>query len=220
MLAETETALSPILPRLRGGVLSMMDRRLFLSGCVTTVLGCPALADASAAAKLVAAAERQIGVTTLYDPAYVALDYPGGDVPLERGVCTDVVIRAYRAGLGLDLQEMVHADMRENFSAYPKRWGLKKPDRNIDHRRVPNLQTYFQRRGAELAAGGDVSGFSAGDIVTMLLPGNLPHIGIVSKTQSEEVQRSLIIHNIGLGTRKDDALHLFKITGRYRFLPG
>jgi uncharacterized protein len=172
------------------------------------------------ARKLVEAATSQIGVTTLYDPAYVKLAYPNGDVPMDRGVCTDVVIRAYRQGLGIDLQQLVHDDMAKNFASYPKTWGLSKTDRNIDHRRVPNLQRFFKRQNAELAISEDYSSFEAGDLVTMLLPGNLPHIGIVSGASNESGSKPMLIHNIGGGTQLEDNLGLYRITGRYRFALG
>lgn len=158
----------------------------------------------------VAAARRQVGVTLHYDPAYVVLPYPGGDVPLARGVCTDVVIRAFRA-VGFDLQREVHEDMRSAFDAYPRLWGLRKPDRNIDHRRVPNLQVFFTRRGWALP---DDAALRPGDVVTWMLPGNLPHIGIVSDRAVGGTP--LILHNIGAGTVEDDILHRYRITGRYR----
>jgi uncharacterized protein len=167
------------------------------------------------AEKLVAAAESQIGVTLSYDPAYVKLNYPNGDVPIERGVCTDVVIRAYRAAFRIDLQKRVHEDMAKNFSSYPKTWGLKKADRNIDHRRVPNLQRFFKRRNAELK---NVA-YQPGDIVTMMVNGNLPHIAIVSATLNDTGERPLLIHNIGAGTKREDILGTFPTTGHYRFLP-
>lgn len=167
------------------------------------------------ALRLVRAAEAQIGVTTIYDPAYVRLVYPGGDVPADRGVCTDVVIRAYRA-LGFDLQKTVHEDMACAFSAYPKRWGLKRPDRNIDHRRVDNLRVFLKRRGAELPVDGAV--WEAGDLATLLLPGNLPHIGIVSADAGPD-GLPLLVHNIGAGARKEAVLGRFRVTGRYRFPP-
>jgi uncharacterized protein len=171
------------------------------------------------ARKLVDAAESQIGITTRYDPAYVKLRYPGGDVPIVGGVCTDVVIRAYREGLGIDLQQLVHKDMKAHFETYPKTWGLKTTDRNIDHRRVPNLQRFFERQKAELAISEDFSVYQPGDLVTMMLPGNLPHIGIVSATLNAEGKKRLLIHNIGAGTRREDILGLYRITGHYRFLP-
>jgi uncharacterized protein len=166
---------------------------------------------------LVSAARKQIGVTTQYDPTYVVLAYPNGDVPKERGVCTDVVIRAFRAQ-GVDLQRSVHVDMRGHFSRYPQKWGLRGPDRNIDHRRVPNLQTWFARQGWSLTPGKRASDFRAGDLVTWMLPGNLPHIGIVSDRKSM-FGTPLIIHNIGRGTREEDILFEYRITGHYRPKP-
>jgi uncharacterized protein YijF (DUF1287 family) len=168
--------------------------------------------------KLVAAARKQIGVTVSYDPAYVVLGYPNGDVPQDRGVCTDVLIRAAREGLSADLQKLVHEDMRGSFSAYPKQWGLSRPDRNIDHRRVPNLRVYFKRRGFELKmpAGGEVPDFQPGDIVTCTVPPNLPHIMIVSDRKTAD-GRPLVIHNIGGGAREEDALRSFPLTGHYRW---
>lgn len=163
---------------------------------------------------LVAAARRQIGVTTVYDPAYIVLPYPGGDVPQDRGVCTDVVIRAMRTQ-GVDLQKTVHEDMRGHFDLYPKKWGLRRPDRNIDHRRVPNLQTWFARQGWSLAPGENAAAYKPGDLVTWMLPGNLPHIGIVSDRTSLR-GTPLIIHNIGRGTREENILFSYRITGHYR----
>lgn len=162
----------------------------------------------------VAAARRQIGVTRLYDPAYVVLPYPGGDVPQDRGVCTDVVIRAMREE-GIDLQKTVHEDMRGHFALYPKKWGLRRPDRNIDHRRVPNLQTWFARQGWSLTPSRSASAYGPGDLVTWMLPGNLPHIGIVSDRKGMR-GTPLIIHNIGSGTREEDILFAYPITGHYR----
>ena len=198
----------------------MITRRTFLCGLL--MLGGAAGAKAFAAAepwaaKLIAAAERQVGVTLTYDPAYVTLAYPGGDLPRQRGVCTDVVIRAYRDALGLDLQRLVHEDMRANFAKYPARWGLKRPDRNIDHRRVPNLQVFLKRQGAELPVPETPAGYRPGDLVTWALPGNLPHIGIVTHHASLDGLRPLIVHNIGAGARLEDMMFDFAITGRYRF---
>ena len=171
------------------------------------------------AAKLVKAAESQIGQTLTYDPAYTQLAYPGGDVPIEKGVCTDVVIRAYREGLGVDLQKAVHEDMRTNFSAYPQKWGLKRPDRNIDHRRVPNLMTFFKRKGSALSVTAEGQDYLPGDIVTMDLPGNLTHIVLVTNRPSTDGSRPLCIHNIGAGARLEDTLFAFEITGHYRWNP-
>jgi len=171
-------------------------------------------AQADPALDLVAAARDQVGRTTLYDPAYRRLVYPLGDLPIERGVCTDVVIRALR-GLGIDLQQRVHEDMQRNFRAYPQTWGLARPDTNIDHRRVPNLATYFKRQGMALAPGD----YRAGDIVTWMLPGNLPHIGIVSDRADPASGRPLIIHNIGAGAQEEDMLTAYPITGHFRWFP-
>ncbi|MGX5841218.1 DUF1287 domain-containing protein [Mesorhizobium sp. ArgA1] len=170
--------------------------------------------------KLVKAAREQIGVTTLYDPTYVRLGYPGGDVAPDRGVCTDVVVRAYRRAFNLDLQKLVHEDMAANFAAYPKTWGLKATDRNIDHRRVGNLAAFFGRKGVSLAVSEEPADFQPGDLVTQMLPGNLPHIVIVSSDRSADVpERPLVIHNIGAGARQEDTLFAFRQTGHYRFAP-
>jgi uncharacterized protein len=170
-------------------------------------------AHADPVAALVAAARDQVGRTLIYDPRYEKLAYPMGDVPIERGVCTDVVIRAFR-GLGIDLQALVYEDMKQNFKAYPQSWGLARPDANIDHRRVPNLATFFARRGLSL----DATDYRAGDIVTWMLPGNLPHIGIVSDRIAPS-GRPLIIHNIGAGAREEDMLTAYPITGHFRWFP-
>ncbi|MBC7979960.1 MAG: DUF1287 domain-containing protein [Armatimonadetes bacterium] len=165
--------------------------------------------------KLVAEARKQVGVTLEYDSAYVALKYPKGDVPLDRGVCTDVVIRALRDSRDMDLQKLVHEDMKANFSLYPRHWGLSKPDRNIDHRRVPNLQTYFRRHAISLSLSKKSEDYKAGDIVTCMLPGNLPHIMIVSDKKSPS-NVPLVIHNIGRGTKEEGSLFAFPTTGHYR----
>ena len=167
-------------------------------------------------AQLVQAARSQVGVTLGYDPVYRRLDYPGGDVPLATGVCTDVLIRALRQQ-GLDLQKSVHEDMRAHFSAYPRNWGLQRPDRNIDHRRVPNLMTWFKRQGMALKVSDKPADYRAGDIVTWDLGRGLTHIGIVSdRTSLAGVP--LVLHNIGRGTQEEDILFGFAITGHYRFV--
>lgn len=168
--------------------------------------------------RLIMAAREQIGITLSYDPAYVSLDYPNGDVPRARGVCTDVLVRAYRDAFGFDLQSAVHKDMAAAFSAYPKIWGLTRPDRNIDHRRVPNLETYFRRHGTRLAVPGDLADWQAGDIYTMRLNGRLPHVGIVSDKVTPMGHR-YVIHNIGAGTAEDDILGMFDEEQRFRFEP-
>jgi uncharacterized protein YijF (DUF1287 family) len=167
-------------------------------------------------AKLVQAARSQVGVTLGYDPVYRRLDYPGGDVPLATGVCTDVLIRALRQQ-GLDLQKSVHEDMRAHFSAYPRNWGLQRPDRNIDHRRVPNLMTWFKRQGMALKVSDKPADYRAGDIVTWDLGRGLTHIGIVSDRTSP-AGVPLVLHNIGRGTQEEDILFGFAITGHYRFV--
>lgn len=153
--------------------------------------------------------------TFYYDPAYVRIDYPGGDVPLERGVCTDVVVRAFRGG-GVDLQKEVHEDMARAFDAYPTRWGMRRPDSNIDHRRVPNLRTYFSRRGKSLPVSRDAADYLPGDLVTWDLGGGVDHIGMVTNVWSDAASRYLIVHNIGRGARVEDVLFAWKITGHYR----
>ncbi|MEE1949321.1 DUF1287 domain-containing protein [Pseudomonas alcaligenes] len=167
-------------------------------------------------AKLVQAARSQVGVTLGYDPVYRRLDYPGGDVPLATGVCTDVLIRALRQQ-GLDLQKSVHEDMRAHFSAYPRNWGLQRPDRNIDHRRVPNLMTWFKRQGMALKVSDKPADYRAGDIVTWDLGRGLTHIGIVSDRTSP-AGVPLVLHNIGRGTQEEDILFGFAITGHYLFV--
>ncbi len=166
--------------------------------------------------RLAHAAAAQIGVTLHYDPAYTRLDYPGGDVPLVRGVCSDVAIRAFRSE-GIDLQLLVHRDMRANFAAYPRNWGLRRPDRNIDHRRVLNLQRFFSRRGLALPVTQRAGDYRAGDLVAYTLPGNLPHIGIVAAGSRTDGARPMLIHNIGLGVRREDVLFAWPIVGHYRW---
>jgi uncharacterized protein YijF (DUF1287 family) len=165
---------------------------------------------------VVQSAIRQTDVSVTYDGSYRRIGYPNGDVPANIGVCTDVVIRAYRS-IGVDLQQLVHEDMRENFSAYPQHWGLKRADSNIDHRRVPNLQTYFRRQNAQLRVSSNASDYKAGDLVTWMLPGNLPHIGIVTDRRSADGLRPLIVHNIGRGPKVEDMLFAYRVTGHYRF---
>lgn len=165
------------------------------------------------ATQFVATARSQIGVTTQYDGSYRKLAYPGGDVPKETGVCCDVIVRALREQ-GIDLQQLVHEDMNRSFNSYPQNWGLKKPDSNIDHRRVPNLACYFQRAGWALDTGAKAADYLPGDIVTWKLANGLPHIGIVSDKKTP-AGTPLVIHNIGSGTREEDVLFGFTITGRF-----
>jgi uncharacterized protein len=163
---------------------------------------------------IVAAARSQIGQTVTYDGSYVGLGYPMGDVPMDRGVCTDVVVRALRVGINADLQKLVHEDMKPNFSAYPKIWGLRRPDRNIDHRRVPNLTCFFKRKGCSLAVTKNKQDYRPGDLVTCKID-NLPHIMIVSDRKTSD-GTPLVIHNIGRGTEEEDSLFTFTLTGHYR----
>ncbi|MBK8066448.1 MAG: DUF1287 domain-containing protein [Rhodanobacteraceae bacterium] len=176
-----------------------------------------AIAQESGLQCLVDASREQIGVTLHYDPTYVRLAYPGGDVPPERGVCTDVLVRAWRR-LGIDLQRLVHEDMRAHFARYPQNWGLRAPDRNIDHRRVPNLATFFSRHGQSLGTAGEDAEFLPGDLVTWRLPSGVPHIGIVSDRKSAS-GTPLVVHNIGAGTREEDMLRGFQLTGHFRYRP-
>jgi uncharacterized protein YijF (DUF1287 family) len=161
------------------------------------------------------AALDQVGKTTSYDPSYQKIEYPNGDVPIETGVCSDVIVRAFRKG-GVDLQKDLHEDMKDNFSAYPTRWGLKGPDANIDHRRVPNLRTYFTRKGKSLSVDGGSETFLPGDIVTWDLGFGTDHIGIVVNVWYKPTQRFLIVHNMG-AARMEDVLFAWKITGHYRY---
>jgi uncharacterized protein len=178
------------------------------------ILGTALCCAAIKPSQLVVSARGQIGVTVSYDPAYRQLDYPGGDVPKKTGVCSDVVVRALREQ-GTDLQKELHEDMRRAFGAYPRKWSLKKPDRNIDHRRVLNLMTYFQRQGFAQSMTNKAENFAAGDIVAWDLGGGVTHIGIVSdRITSQRIP--LVIHNIGRGAREEDILLRYRIIGHYR----
>jgi uncharacterized protein len=196
----------------------MISRRAFVSAIAFIPFAAYAAPPIQPwADKLIKAARAQVGVTLRYDPSYTRLKFPNGDVPREIGVCTDVVIRAYRDAFGFDLQSAVNADMKRNFSAYPKIWGLKGADANIDHRRVPNLRTFLKRKGAEREVSSDGAAYQPGDLVTQNLPGNLPHIAIVSDTRNAAGTAPLVIHNIGGGAQIEDTLFAFDITGHYRF---
>lgn len=159
----------------------------------------------------------QTNLTRTYDPAYVRLDYPAGDLPLERGVCTDVVIRAFRQG-GVDLQKEVHEDMKADFAAYPDKWGATAPDSNIDHRRVPNLRTFFERRGKSLPITGVADDYQPGDVISCVLSDGGPtHVGLVTNLYLPATGRYLVVHNIGGGAQIQDVLFSYKITGHYRY---
>jgi hypothetical protein len=166
--------------------------------------------------RLVAAALERTTFVVRYDGSYVRLKYPGGDVPAGTGVCTDEIIRIYRK-LGIDLQKEVHEDMRSAFSAYPKAWGLARPDRNIDHRRVPNLATFFRRKGEALPVSRSADAYPPGDLVTWDLGGGIPHIGMVVGRRSADGGRFLVVHNVGEGPKLEDVLFRWKITGHYRY---
>ena len=152
----------------------------------------------------------------IYDPSYFSINYPNGDVPKDKGVCTDVVIRAYRK-LEIDLQKEVHEDMKSNFSKYPQNWGLKSTDKNIDHRRVPNLMKFFERHGEVKLKSVNPSDYIPGDIVCWDLGSGLTHIGIVIDKKSNDKSRNLIVHNIGAGQVIQDCLFEYKIIGHYRY---
>lgn len=187
-------------------------RQLF---CLVLLLLAASPARADPASDLVAAARAQVGETLFYDPSYQRIAYPLGDVPRDRGVCSDVVIRAFRA-LGIDLQAEVHRDMARHFAAYPRNWGLSAPDPNIDHRRVPNLATWFTRRGDALAVATDPADYRPGDVVAWSLDSGRPHIGIVTDRRSADGQRPFVIHNIGGGAQEEDVLLDWRITGHFR----
>lgn len=186
----------------------MMIKKLFLG---LICLSISILSFAFQPNQLVNDARSQIGKTLLYDPTYTKLSYPNGDVAIIKGVCTDVVIRALRKQ-HIDLQQRIHEDMQKNFKQYPQKWGLKSTDKNIDHRRVPNIMTYFQRQGFSTKD----DQYLAGDIVTWDLGKGLVHIGIISDKKTTFSNRPLVIHNIGYGTRENDILHEYKIIGHYR----
>lgn len=186
------------------------------------MLGSSAFAQGAQTEALVQAAHERTEHFVIYKPAYVRLDYPMGDVPANTGVCTDVIIRAYRSALGIDLQVKVHEDMKAAFEAYPSKriWGMERPDKNIDHRRVPNLEVFFERHGESLAISQDANDYKPGDLVTWRLSRGQPHIGIVTEQMSRDGQRPLIVHNIGWGPKLDDMLFDYEITGHFRYFPG
>jgi len=166
--------------------------------------------------RVIDGAIEQVGITTSYDPSYQKLQYPNGDVPIETGVCSDVIVRAFRKA-DIDLQKDVHEDMKGSFSSYPTKWGLNGTDANIDHRRVPNLQTFFARKGKQVATTGSADTFMPGDVVTWDLGGGVDHVGIVVNIWYKPSQRYLIVHNIGSGAQSQDVLFAWKITGHYRY---
>jgi len=189
---------------------------IFLS-CISILSGQATPANTeqtSKGKKIIQSARTQVGKTLEYDPAYRSIAYPMGDIPIKRGVCTDVVIRALRDSLNYDLQKQVHLDMKRNFYKYPKRWGLSRTDNNIDHRRVPNLIVFFKRNHISLQITKDPKNYKTGDLVTCNV-GNRPHIMIVSDRKASE-GTPLIIHNIGAGTQEENSLFSYSLTGHFR----
>jgi len=199
-----------------------MQNGSFLLSIMIVLTGLPSFALAQEEAPrtfakdLVEAAIERTHHDVQYDGSYRVIPYPMGDVPDDVGVCTDVVIRAYRT-LGIDLQQLVHEDMLGHFSAYPKHWGLHKPDANIDHRRVPNLQTFLTRHGTVLPVTSMGADYKAGDLVTWTVSHHLPHIGIVTDHLVPGTDRAMIVHNIGGGPTLEDMLFAFPITGHFRY---
>jgi uncharacterized protein YijF (DUF1287 family) len=189
---------------------------LILIGIATPCFGFREGEPADFSKNLSAAAIERTNHDVRYDGSYRLIPYPNGDVPDDVGVCTDVVIRSYRK-LGIDLQKDIHEDMSAAFEKYPEKWGLKKPDPNIDHRRVLNFMTLFQRKGIILPVSDDADDYLPGDLVTWLIPGNLPHIGIVVNKRSPRGNRYMVVHNIGRGPKLEDILFSYKITGHYRY---
>ncbi|KDN55384.1 DUF1287 domain-containing protein [Flavobacterium seoulense] len=170
------------------------------------------------ATKLSDAAIAIIDPNVIYDPSYFGIKYPNGDIPKNKGVCTDVIIRAYRK-LGIDLQKEVHEDMKTNFSKYPnlKKWGMRKTDTNIDHRRVPNLEVFFERKGKKLPVSKNANDYKTGEIVTWMINEKLPHIGIITNKKSADGKRNLIVHNIGGGQILEDCLFKYEIVGHFKY---
>jgi uncharacterized protein YijF (DUF1287 family) len=169
--------------------------------------------------KLAVAAISIVDPTINYDPSYFSIKYPNGDIPKNKGVCTDVIIRAYRK-LGIDLQKEVHEDMSANFAHYPnlKKWGMTKTDTNIDHRRVPNLEVFFERKGIKLFVSENAADYKTGEIVTWMINDKLPHIGIVTNKKSDDGERNLIVHNVGNGQALQDCLFSYKIVGHFKYV--
>ncbi len=192
-----------------------LTRSILIAACA---FGASVATAQTSVARIIVGAKNQVGVTRSYDPAYRSIPYPGGDVPIHTGVCTDVVIRAFRHA-GLDLQVLVHQDMKRNFAKYPRNWGLRRPDTNIDHRRVPNLATFFTRRGGKIPVTARATDYQPGDIVIWRLSSGVPHIGVVSDVRSRTSKRPLIVHNIGSGAQIEDVLFDYELTGHFRW-PG
>ncbi|MGB5981637.1 MAG: DUF1287 domain-containing protein [Nonlabens sp.] len=192
----------------------MKNLYIFILFLVHPLVGVHAQTDF--ATRLAAAAQVLTQDNVTYNGSYFAIDYPMGDVPAQYGVCTDVIIRAYR-GVGIDLQKLIHEDMKTHFDAYPNNWGLTRTDTNIDHRRVPNIRRFMKRNNADLPVTQNAADYQPGDVVSWILPNNLTHIGIVSNLKNESKSRYLMVHNIGAGQVLEDCLFSYKITGHYRY---
>jgi uncharacterized protein len=191
-------------------------RKSFVALMSIFVLAANLSANPEAISKVLKSAQKQTTLTKFYDPSYSRIKYPMGDVPIEKGVCTDVVIRSFREA-GVDLQQLVHEDMTKNFAKYPKNWGLKAPDSNIDHRRVPNLMTFFKRQNMHLPLTKNPKDFRPGDVVVWKLSEGVLHIGLVANDKAPSGKYHLVIHNIGAGTRLEDILFAYPIMGHYRY---
>ncbi|MFN8333772.1 MAG: DUF1287 domain-containing protein [Cyclobacteriaceae bacterium] len=191
-------------------------RLKLLTGVILVAITCSAFAQSDFGRKLADAALNLTDQKVEYDPQYFSIPYPNGDVPAGKGVCTDVVIRAYRK-VGIDLQKEVHEDMKANFGLYPKNWGLKTTDKNIDHRRVPNLMKFFSRFGTVKRITANPDDYKPGDIVAWNLTGAVTHIGIVVNKKSPDGKRYMIVHNIGMGQVMDDVLFAYTIIGHYSY---
>ena len=210
--------------KIRGGIYTyfhqpvsthIMTKKL-LAIFIFVLIFCTTFGQTSFYKQLADSAEVLTKQQVQYDPTYFRIDYPNGDVPANKGVCTDVIIRAYRK-VGIDLQKEVHEDIKAHFDTYPKNWGLSQPDKNIDHRRVPNLMTFFARHGIVKQTTSNPKDYQHGDIVCWNLGGGIMHIGIVSGKKSADGQRYLIVHNIGAGQVLEDCLFSYKIIGHYRY---
>ena len=193
-----------------------VNRLILISGIL--LMSAFAHAQSTFTKRLSDAAVKLTGDKVIYDPSYFSIPYPNGDIPADRGVCTDVIIRTYRK-LGIDLQKEVHEDMAKNFKVYPKKWGMKTTDKNIDHRRVPNLMTFFSRYGHSLPITTLAADYKPGDIVSWDLGKGVTHIGIVIDQKSSDGLRNLIVHNIGLGQEISDCLFKYTIIGHHRYAP-
>ena len=202
--------------RISRPILTTFFMKVALTAILFTFLGTVCLAQTDFFNKLSESAISLTNQKVVYDPKYYVIKYPNGDVLADRGVCTDVIIRAYRK-LGIDLQKEIHEDMKGNFSSYPKNWGLKTTDKNIDHRRVPNLMKFFERHNAKLSISDHADDYKPGDVVCWNLGGAITHIGIVVDKKSNDSKRNLIVHNIGGGQVLADCLFEYKIIGYYRY---